>query len=308
MVLVYAMPEHPVSVEIGEHDLCELRLVLECQTGVRFDTTNQILAPKLADLLRARRIAGIGILLERLRSSDEECEALADSMLNGETGFFRHPAAFEALSRVVLPDLEARKRQDSPRSLRILSAGCATGEEPYSIALSMCEVLNGSGSGWNVHIVAGDIRRRALEAAERGLYPQSALGHVPGHLVHAYFAKVGDHLLAKPRLRNLLRFSRMNLAKPISLGQFDCIFCMNVLPHFSPVQRTALVQRLHLYLQPGGYLFLGQNEKLAASEAKFRSETQGGYTLYQKPAVPQQNQGCKPGSSLAGLTFRPLGP
>jgi chemotaxis methyl-accepting protein methylase len=129
-----------------------------------------------------------------------------------------------------------------------------------------------NGGGWNLNIVASDIRRQALESAERGLYPQAALESVPGHLVRAYFAKVGEHLLAKPRVRNLVRFSHMNLAKPAFLGQFDCIFCMDVLPHFSTIQRRALVQRLHLYLQPGGYLFLGQNEKLPASEVKFRSQ------------------------------------
>ena len=74
----------------------------------------------------------------------------------------------------------------------------------------------------------------------------------------------------------------MNLAKPSFLGQFDCIFCMNVLPRFSTAQRTTLVQRLHLYLEPGGYLFLGQNEKLLASEMKFQPLTSDGYTVYQK--------------------------
>jgi chemotaxis protein methyltransferase CheR len=84
----------------------------------------------------------------------------------------------------------------------------------------------------------------------------------------------------------------MNLAKPGFLGQFDCIFCMDVLPHFSPTQRAPLVQRLHLYLQPGGYLFLGQNEKLPASDVRFRSETLDGYTLYQKAAAAAARSGA----------------
>ena len=83
----------------------------------------------------------------------------------------------------------------------------------------------------------------------------------------------------------------MNLAKPDYLGRFDCIFCMDVLPHFSMSQRVALTQRLHLYLEPGGYLFLGQNEKLPAVDVAFRPHKTGSYTLYQKPMAAAAGQG-----------------
>ena len=270
------------NVCLSERELSELRLILERQTGVLLDAPTDKLTQAVSGALCSQRIPSITILLERLSSSDAECEALAEYLLDGVTRFFRCPAAFESLGKVVLPDLEARKSAENPRSLRILSAGCSTGEEPYSIGMAVCEALNSSNGGWNVHIVASDIRRQALESAERGLYPLATFEQVPDHLVQAYFAKVGNHLLVKPRLRNLVRFSRMNLAKPAFLGQFDCIFCMDVLPHFSMAQRIALVQRLHLYLQPGGYLFLGQSEKLPATNVKFQSQTSNSFTLYRK--------------------------
>jgi chemotaxis methyl-accepting protein methylase len=91
------------------------------------------------------------------------------------------------------------------------------------------------------------------------------------------------HLLVKPRLRSLVTYNCMNLARPGYIGRFDCIFCMDVLPHFSRAQRLALLERLHLYLEPGGYLFLSQTEKLAASNLNFRSETFDGYTFHRKP-------------------------
>ncbi|MFZ0816693.1 MAG: CheR family methyltransferase, partial [Candidatus Sulfotelmatobacter sp.] len=91
------------------------------------------------------------------------------------------------------------------------------------------------------------------------------------------------HLLVKPRLRSLVTFNCMNLARPGYIGRFDCIFCMDVLPHFSRAQRIALVERLHLYLEPGGYLFLSQTEKLLAPNLNFRSETFDGYTFHRKP-------------------------
>ncbi len=269
------------NVDVGEQELSELRLILERQIGVLLDTTTEELTEALSEELGSQPIASAGLLLERLRSSDAECEHLAEHLLDGETRFFRYPLALQSLASLVLPELEKRK-PEHPRSLRILSAGCSTGEEAYSIGMSVCEEVNCNGGGWNVNIVASDIRRRALEIAERGLYPQSALEHIPPHLVQPYFAKVDEHLLVKPRLRNLVRFSPMNLAKPSFLGQFDCIFCMDVLPRFSTAQRTTLVRRLHLYLEPGGYLFLGQNEKLPASEVKFQPQARDGYTVYQK--------------------------
>jgi chemotaxis methyl-accepting protein methylase len=93
----------------------------------------------------------------------------------------------------------------------------------------------------------------------------------------------GAHLLVKPRLRSLVTFNTMNLTKPVYIGRFDCIFCMDVLPHLSRAQRTALLERLHLYLEPGGYLFLSQTEKLYAPNLNFRSETFDGYTFHRKP-------------------------
>ncbi len=84
-------------------------------------------------------------------------------------------------------------------------------------------------------------------------------------------------------MRSLVTFNTMNLTKPVYIGRFDCIFCMDVLPHLSRVQRTALLERLHLYLEPGGYLFLSQTEKLSAPNVNFRSETFDGYTFHRKP-------------------------
>jgi chemotaxis methyl-accepting protein methylase len=168
---------------------------------------------------------------------------------------------------------------------------------------------------WTVHIVGSDLLPSAIEIAERGLYPQSALAGLPPATIRACFSKIGNanggsngatdlsqssglngsgnglsngsangaHLLVKPRLRSLVTFNTMNLTKPVYIGRFDCIFCMDVLPHLSRAQRTALMERLHLYLEPGGYLFLSQTEKLCVTNLNFRSETFDGYTFHRKP-------------------------
>lgn len=153
---------------------------------------------------------------------------------------------------------------------------------------------------------------RNIETADRGVYPQSALEGLPPAIIRNYFSKISApgvllnddaekplknggsvisqgfrnssvQLSVKPRLRSLVTFNCMNLARPGYIGRFEVIFCMDVLPHFSRAQRIALLERLHLYLEPGGYLFLSQTEKLASSNLNFRSETFDGYTFHRKP-------------------------
>jgi two-component system CheB/CheR fusion protein len=286
---------HKLSTTVAmlEHELSELRLLLERKTGVLLDTETETLIAVAGEFLKSQHLGSVEELLVRVRSSDAECESLAGRLLDGATGFFRYPAAFESLAKLALPDLLQRRTSDHPRALRIWSAGCSTGEEPYSIAISVCEATNGNNGngGCQVHVVATDIGQHALEAAKRGLYPESELQSIPRHILQTYFARVGEHFLVKPRLRNLVTFSTMNLAQPAYLGQFDCIFCMDVLPRFSAAQRVALTQRLHLYLQPGGYLFLGQREKLPAADVSFNSHKNKDYVIYQKPLAAGAKSG-----------------
>ncbi len=351
------------GVTILEHELSELRLLVERQTGILLDCPNSALAAHVADYLESRELESAAALMGRLRALDQDPSAFStflDGVLNVNTGFFRHPGAMNALARQVIPQLYSRKSDDGLCTLRIWSAGCSTGEEAYSIAMALCDALpggngNGSGNGlsnrngskdpkeknvpardggiaengvpasagpgtkdWSIHIVGTDLLPSAIEVAERGLYPQSALMGLPPAAIRACFSKIGSpnggqnssqegspnratngsgngsanstngstngaYLLVKPRLRSLVTFNTMNLTKPVYIGRFDCIFCMDVLPHLSRAQRTALLERLHLYLEPGGYLFLSQTEKLCAPNLNFRSETFDGYTFHRKP-------------------------
>ncbi len=338
---------------ILEHELSELRLLVERQTGMVLDCPNGKLAAHVADYIEAQDLGSSAALLERLRSQDQDpanWSSLLDGLVNSSTGFYRHPGALNALARQVVPQLCARKSVDGPGPLRIWSAGCSTGEEAYSIAMAVCDGLNQAGSApanvttpssngngasnakaarsggiadnagnsggvkpaFSLHIVGSDLLPRKIEAADRGVYPQSALEGLPPASIRNYFSKIsspsglcadGDterpskngpvaaqnsrisstHLLVKPRLRSLVTFNCMNLARPGYIGRFDVIFCMDVLPHFSRAQRIALLERLHLYLEPGGYLFLSQTEKLVSSNLNFRSETFDGYTFHRKP-------------------------
>jgi len=277
------MSKSSAQLAILDHELSEICLLLERQIGALLDSSDSSLPEILLRYLETRRLDSAKDLIARLQSSETECESLAEGLLDPSTGFFRHAEAFQALTKIALPELERRKAPQGARELRIWSAGCSSGQEAYSIAISVCEAVNGGHSVWKIQIVGSDIRRQALQQAERGLYPEHELREMPRALVQQYFAKVGQHYLVKPRVRHLVAFAPTNLVQPHYIGRFDCIFCMDVLPHFSRQQRAALVQHLYLYLQPGGFLFLGRGEKLSTAEPSFLVHGAPACTVYQRP-------------------------
>jgi chemotaxis methyl-accepting protein methylase len=278
------------SVPVLDCEITEIRLLLEQHCGVLLENPSEVLAGSIAEHLQSREMPAAADLISALRSSKDEREALLERLLDGSTGFFGCPPAFEALQKTVVPEIRQSKAFVPSRSLRIWSAGCSSGEEVYSIAISVCEAMS-KGGGWTIHIVGSDIRKNALQIAERGLYQQRALEHVPRHLVAQYFTRIGDHYLIKPRLRNLVKFAPMDLAQPAYLGHFDCIFCLDVLSHLSSAQRSASLERLRMYLEPGGYLFLGEHEKLPATEQSFTKQTHLTYTYYQRPRAAAARSG-----------------
>ncbi len=287
--------EHITDHEKGtrlvlDSEVSEIRLLLQKYAGVLIDRPPEVLAAMLDDFLVSHHVNSAAELIGSIRTCPKECESLLELVLAADTGFFHKREAFESLQHGALPAMRARKSTESPRPLRIWSAGCGSGEEAYSIGMSVCEALQQDNAGWNVHIVAGDIRREALKTAERGLYPSRTLLDVPAHLVAGYFSRVGDHLLVKPRLRNLVTFAWMNLVEPAFIGRFDCIFCLDVLPHLSAAGRTAVLQRLHLALEPGGYIFLGEGEHFPADANLIRHGAPG-YTYYQRPLAAAARAG-----------------
>jgi len=184
-----------------------------------------------------------------------------------------------------VPELMERKFWEKDGALRIWSAGCASGEEPYSIALSLCDAA-GLSAMPPASIMATDVSREALERAGRAVYTRRALENLSPSQIAAYFTPTGEHLQVKPLLRNMVKFAPMNLAQPVYLGRFDCIFCMNVLIYFGDELRSKLIQRFYESLEPGGYLFLGHAESVANVPVKFQQKFINGARLLQKPLNP----------------------
>ena len=269
----------------------EIRSLIESRSGIHFDDSRaRFLNQRVLDYLDEKKLSHGVELLRVVRGSNSEYDHFLERLLTQETSFMRYPAIYKALEKKVLPDLHTKKFWENPRTLRIWSAGCATGEEPYSIGITIADTFSFS-EAWNIHILATDISRQALDIAERGIFHRRELIGLTQEQLDAYFTVQPDGYKVKPKIRQMVTFAPMNLAQAVYMGKFDCIFCMNVLIYFSDERRAALIQRFHDYLEPGGYLFLGHAESVAKTGARFEPIVVGDSLIYQKPLTG-------PGSSM----------
>ncbi len=250
---------------LGTPDLDLFQQAITARLGLRFDDSRlTFLAEVLLRRVTARQLSAgayLAALLTELEASDE-LSALARELTVGETYFFRHKDQFNAFCEVALPErFSARARS---RSLRLLSAGCASGEEAYSLAILLRE--RGVEPGFEVSIQGLDLNPDALAKAAGALYSPWALRETSDELRRRWFTPEGrDFRLAKS-LRESVRFDSHNLVLDahtlLPPGAFDVIFCRNVLMYFTTEHAAAIVQRLARALAPGGFLFLGHAETL----------------------------------------------
>src|SRR5499425_861364 len=275
---------------LSEHELSEIRMLIEERTGICFDESRErFFSTRVREHLRAKGIQRGTDLLRAMRKSNVEYEALLERLLTQETSFFRYPGVYEAFEKRVLPELHVKKFWKNPRTLRIWSAGCSTGEEPYSIAITIADSLSFADS-WNVEILATDVGRQALKHAERGIYSGRSIASVSEKQLANHFSALDGGQQVKPRLRKMVSFAQMNLASPVYLGRMDAIFCMNVLIYFSEERRRALVQRFYETLEPGGYLFLGHSESISKMPVKFQAIVLNDCILYRKPVAVESQK------------------
>jgi chemotaxis protein methyltransferase CheR len=281
---------HGAGHGLTEHELSEIRMLIEERTGIHFDESRErFFSTRVREHMHARGHARGNELLRAIRKTNVEYESLLERLLTQETSFFRYPAVYEAFEKRVLPELHVSKFWKNPRTIRVWSAGCSTGEEPYSIAITIADSLSFA-DAWNVEILATDIGRHALKHAETGVYSGRSLASVNAKQLAAHFSHLDGKYHVKPRLRKMISFAPMNLASPVYVGRMDLIFCMNVLIYFTEERRRALVQRFYESLEPGGYLFLGHSESISKMPVKFQAIVLGDCIMYRKPTEQEKQK------------------
>lgn len=278
------MKSHPVTTaRLTEPELDQIRTLIEHRSAILLDSSRErFFSTRLREYLEEKGLASGTDLLAHVRGSSIEYEALLERLLTQETSFFRYPAVFEALEKRILPEVQERKFWENPRTLRIWSAGCSTGEEPYSVAITVVEALKFA-EAWEIEILATDISRRALRHAERGVYSKRSLQNVSLGQIESHFTNTKSGFQVKPRIRRMISFAQMNLVESVYVGKIDCIFCMNVLMYFSEERRLGILRRFYDALEPGGYFLLGHSETLTNVPVKFEPMVLGDCRIYRKP-------------------------
>ncbi|HEY1422324.1 MAG TPA: protein-glutamate O-methyltransferase CheR [Candidatus Acidoferrum sp.] len=274
-------------VNLSEHELSEIRMLIEQRTSIRFDESRErFFSTRVREQMSNKGYARGTDLLRAIKKTNHEFQELLETLLTQETTFFRYPGVFEAFEKRILPELHVRKFWMNPRSLRIWSAGCSTGEEPYSIAITVADASSFS-EAWNLEILATDIGRHALAHAERGVYSGRSIGSVSEKQLATHFQPVDGGQQVRPRLRKMVNFVQMNLTNSMYVGKMDVIFCMNVMIYFSEESRRELVQHFYSMLEPGGYLFLGHSESISKMPVKFQAIVLNDCILYRKPTAEE---------------------
>lgn len=275
------------QISLNGHELDEIRMLIEERTGIHFDESRErFFSTRVREHMQEKGYERGIELLRSIRKTNVEYQAFLERLLTQETSFFRYPEVYEAFEKRVLPELHVKKFWKNPRTMRIWSAGCATGEEPYSIAITIAEAVAFS-DAWNVEILATDIGRQALDHAERGIYSGRSLARVSERHLATHFTAVKNGHEIRPRLKKMVNFVQMNLSSAVYVGRMDLIFCMNVLIYFSESRRRELVQHFYDALEPGGYLFLGHSESLSKMPVKFQAIVLNDCILYRKPTAEE---------------------
>jgi chemotaxis protein methyltransferase CheR len=275
-------------------DYEEFRAFLADACGITLgDNKQYLVSSRLSPLMLEFNIVSIRELVERVRRDRHSTltERIIDAMTTNETQWFRDQFPFEILKQTILAGIPRNLAQP----VRIWSAACSSGQEPYSIAISVHEYLlkNPGTLPAGVQILATDISPTVLKQAALGVYDGVAIARgLSGERRQRYFLPEGSQWVVKPDVRRLVSFRELNLCQGYEvLGKFDVIFCRNVLIYFAPQLKRDIIMRMSQALNPGGYLFLGAAESISNySDAFEMLRLDGGiaYRLKSRNAAPRR--------------------
>lgn len=264
-----------MQVELGDNEFEKISRLVYDQCGINLNEgKKELVKARLGKRIREGQFKSFRDYYQHVigDQSGQELIHLLDSISTNFTSFLREMAHFDYLRSHILPELMAAKKAKGDK-LRFWSAGCSSGEEPYSIVVILLEALRNS-SAWDLSVLATDISSKVLRSAQSGIYPKERIRSVPKELVRKYFLKGDrqwqDYVKVKDQVRQYVRFKRLNLMEPFNFKEpFDCIFCRNVMIYFDKKTQMDLVNRFYGALQEGGHLVIGHSESLTGIQHQF---------------------------------------
>jgi len=276
--------------ELRNDDFFAIRDFIHEKSGIYIaDNRKYIVENRLA-----RRMSELGVksykdyfYLVKYDSTLKEFNQLMNLVTTNETSFFRSESQLRAFSDEILPGLMNDLAGSGRRNVRIWSAGCSTGEEPYTIAMLLLEKIE-SIRTWQFEIVANDISEQVIASARRGIYGESALRTTERRVIDKYFSREPEGYRVCNEVRQFVKFSHLNLvdSKRVSMFRdFDIIFCRNVLMYFSDDAKIATVRQFYNSLRPGGYLIIGHSESLHNISKAFKLSYLSNALVYRRENI-----------------------
>lgn len=214
-----------------------------------------------------------------------ELNKLFEVVTTNETSFYRNPPQLQVFQEVVLKGVIEEARKAGKKRLRIWSAGCSTGEEPYTLAIILHEVLRQEISTWDIKITANDLSEAVLASARRGVYSEYALRTTPKDIVARYFKQEDNSYKIDPKLKHIVSFGQINLSDKLQLSRVEksqIVFCRNVIIYFDDDMKKRVINAFYDNLIPNGVLLIGHSESLHNISRAFKPEHHTGTIVYRK--------------------------
>lgn len=268
----------PISTEVAsltEAQFNEISAFVKGLCGINLhDGKKELVKARLNKRIRKLGMTCFEQYMQYVRedATGNELVAMLDALSTNLTYFYREGKHFEFFAKTALPEL--RVRNAAARRLRLWSAGCSSGEEPYTLSMVLHEEMPALGN-WDVRILATDISTKVLGIAREGLYEKTRMRDMPASFLSKYFDRLGDRArpwyAVKPSVRKLVSFARLNLMEDWPMkGPFDVIFCRNVMIYFDKPTQDKLIERFWRLLAHKGWLLMGHSESLTGNRERFR--------------------------------------
>ena len=278
------------ELKIDDQEFAHLRDFIYEKSGIYIgDNRKYLLENRLGNRLKAHNLKSFKEYFYFLRYDSQRNEELAklfEVITTNETSFFRNPPQIKIFQDQILKDLINAKKARKDKRLTIWSAGCSTGEEPYTLSIVLHEVLQQEMGSWQVKIIANDLSNAVISAARRGIYTQYALRTTPPEILKKYFVEESPgKFRVLDKVKDLVHFGQINLSDRFQLKKVersDVIFCRNVIIYFDDEMKKNVINSFYDNLVPGGYLFIGHSESLHNISRAFKPLHYPGSIVYLK--------------------------
>lgn len=277
------------DLQITDDEFIQLRDFIYQQCGIFIAENRKYLVEnRLSNRIKDLNLKSYSEYYNFLRfdaSRREELNKLFEVVTTNETSFFRNPPQLKVFQEYVLGEVIAACRQSGKKRIRIWSAGCSTGEEPYTLAIILHEVLKSDIASWDIKITANDLSEAVLTAARRGVYNEYALRTTPPEIIRNYFTKEGTTYKINQPLKRLVSFGQINLSDRDQLRRVEksqIVFCRNVIIYFDDEMKRKVIGAFYDNLEPNGMLLIGHSESLHNISRTFKPEHHTGTIVYRK--------------------------